>query len=673
MKLVRWTGVLCLLFPVAVVRADGPGDNKTESARPVPPPGVKLPEELKQSLTEGLAALQKDLDALPAALKSKPALLDLIPDVEIFHKAVRYALAYDEFFDLKEAKFALEKLIPEGRERAKQLLGGKAPWTTATGPQVRAYRSKIDGSVQPYGLLVPASYKPESSTRHRLDVWLHGRGEKLSEVNFIGGVMKGGGPFQPKDAFVLQSYGRYCNAFKLAGESDVLEELAHARKSYPIDEDRLVIRGFSMGGAGCWHLAAHHPTLWAAAAPGAGFSETEQFLKVFQKEIIHPTPSEKKLLQYYDCPVYSVNFYNLPTVAYSGEVDSQKQAADVMQAALKNVGIEMIHLIGPKTGHAYHPVTKVELERRIDELVRKGRDRVPTRIRFATPTLRFNRSAWVRVDGLEEQWKPCDVTATLHGHTITVTAPGVTDLTLKFGPGDAPLELADPVVKIDGNAVSGKLTGLFHSDRSWSASFHKGDSGWTLVTKPEEGLRKRHGLQGPIDDAFLGNFVMVRPTGTAMHETADGWAKKEMTHAIKEWRKQFRGDAIVKDDKDITEADIASSNLILWGDPGSNSVLAKVAKSLPILWEKDTLKVGAQTFDPKDHAPVLIYPNPLNPKRYIVVNSGFTYREYAYLNNARQVPMLPDYAVIDLRTPPGVVYPGKIATEGFFDEKWQVK
>ena len=36
-----------------------------------------------------------------------------------------------------------------------QLAAGKAPWTTATGLVVRGYRSKIDGSVQPYGLVVP--------------------------------------------------------------------------------------------------------------------------------------------------------------------------------------------------------------------------------------------------------------------------------------------------------------------------------------------------------------------------------------------------------------------------------------------------------------------------------------------------------------------------------------
>jgi hypothetical protein len=69
----------------------------------------------------------------------------------------------------------------------------------------------------------------------------------------------------------------------------------------------------------------------------------------------------------------------------------------------------------------------------------------------------------------------------------------------------------------------------------------------------------------------------------------------------------------------------------------------------------------------------LIYPNPLNPERYIVLNSGFTYREYDYLNNARQTPKLPDWAVIDLREPASSRYPGKIVAAGFFDENWELK
>ena len=81
----------------------------------------------------------------------------------------------------------------------------------------------------------------------------------------------------------------------IAGEIDLFEALAHVRKHYPIDADRVLVRGFSMGGAACWQFAVHHAGLWAAAAPGAGFSETADFLKVFQNEPVQPTWYEKKI------------------------------------------------------------------------------------------------------------------------------------------------------------------------------------------------------------------------------------------------------------------------------------------------------------------------------------------------------------------------------------------
>ena len=54
-----------------------------------------------------------------------------------------------------------------------------------------------------------------------------------------------------------------------------------------------------------------------------------------------------------------------------------------------------------------------------------------------------------------------------------------------------------------------------------------------------------------------------------------------------------------------------------------------------------------------------------------MLNSGFTFREYDYLNNARQVAKLPDWAVVDIRTPPNARWPGAIASAGFFGERWE--
>src|SRR5438128_270908 len=121
-------------------------------------------------------------------------------------------------------------LLKQGLERANALRDAKAPWNTATSLVVRGYVSKIDGSVQPYGLVVPASYEPGSSKRFRLDIWCHGRGETLTELNFIDGREKSPGEFIPPDAFVLHLYGRYCNANKFAGEIDCFEALENVRR-----------------------------------------------------------------------------------------------------------------------------------------------------------------------------------------------------------------------------------------------------------------------------------------------------------------------------------------------------------------------------------------------------------------------------------------------------------
>lgn len=660
------------LFPISTLRADGPGDNLPDQVRRVPPPGIAVPEDERNVLRTGLEDLAQRIDdARQFAQARHPALLALLPDVQIYHNAVRYALEFNEFYDVKELQVA-KNLLKQGMERARQLDEGKPSWTSATGLVVRGYVSRIDGSVQPYGLVVPASYQPNTPHRFRLDAWFHGRGEKLTELSFIDGRQKSPGEFTPPNAFVLHLYGRYCNANKFAGEIDLLEALADVRKHYPIDEDRLVVRGFSMGGAACWQFAVHYAGLWAAAAPGAGFSETADFLKVFQRETIKPTWYEQKLWHLYDCTDYAANLFNCPVVAYSGADDAQKQAADMMALAMAPEGLTLRHVIGPKTGHRYHPQAKEEINARIDEIVAHGRDPVPRHVRFTTWTLRYHDMLWVKVDGLGKHWERARVDATISlPSTVEVKTQNVTHLTLEMPAGRCPLDPAvKPTVVLDGGQLQAAPV---LSDRSWTARFQKDEHGWKAVDSfDDSGLRKRHGLQGPIDDAFMDSFVMVRPTGIPLNDQVGKWATAEMNHAIDHWRRQFRGEARAMNDDSITDADIAAHNLVLWGDPSSNRILARIADKLPIRWTADKVQVGDQTYASAHHVPVLIYPNPLNAKRYVVVNSGFTFREYDYLNNARQVPKLPDWAVIDVKTPVTSRTPGSVVNAGFFGERWEV-
>ena len=240
--------LVLLLGTSSLVRADGPSDNAVDKVRPVPPKGISLADADRSALHAGVDGLGNEIDALRDALKAKPDLLALLPDIQIYHNAVRYALSNNEFHDVKEVPVA-KKLLEQGLERTRQLRAGKAPWDAATGLVVRGYVSRIDGSVQPYGLVVPASYQANTPHRFRLDVWCHGRGENLSELSFINGRQTSPGEFTPKDTFVVHPYGRYCNANKFAGEIDLFEAIDDIKKRYPIDEDRLVMRLFDGRGS----------------------------------------------------------------------------------------------------------------------------------------------------------------------------------------------------------------------------------------------------------------------------------------------------------------------------------------------------------------------------------------------------------------------------------------
>ena len=292
---------------------------------------------------------------------------------------------------------------------------------------------------------------------------------------------------------------------------------------------------------------------------------------------------------------------------------------------------------------------------------------------LVTYTLKYNRMAWVTIDELTEHWSEARVDAALIGDgEVSLTTKNVSALTLAMPPGWAPFDLTQPVsLQVDGQDFKGPRA---QSDRSWTCRLIRdAHDRWNIGDDSTGGLSKRHDLQGPIDDAFMDAFVFVRPTGKAAHPAVDGWVKAELDRAIEHWRRHFRGQARVVDDTAVSDAEIASANLVLWGDPSSNAVLKTIAEKLPIRWDRNEIVAGARRYPADQHAVILIYPNPLNPQRYVVLNSGFTFREYDYLNNARQVPKLPDWAIIDLRTPPNSRYPGKIVGADFFDERWGLR
>lgn len=617
----------------------------------IPPAGIEVSAADRDELSKGAASLRQEINALGLAIANNSQLTAHLPDVEIFHKAVDWALRYNEFFSPKEVAFA-KHLLEEGHERVVQMRLGKMPWLDAAGLVVRGYRSKIDGSIQPFGLVVPEGAK---TANNRAMVWLLGRGEKRTELAFLA-EREGGLPqLTPSNTLIVVPYGRFCNATKFAGETDVFEALNATKTDYQIDPQRILVAGFSMGGGSTWHLAIHYSGFWCAASPGAGFSETPEFTKALAPGKEPRPPWEQKLWAQYDAINSAANAFNSPIIAYSGETDGQKQAADIAETAMAKEGLKLERFIGPKTGHAYEPETKKVLTARLEELLAKGREITPREVHLATYTLRYPEASWVCIEGMGEHWQRADVKARFtDDKTIVANTKNVTQLSFDG--------VQAKTVVLDGQNLSLKPN---------SKLFFINTGGKWKLSKNSSALRKRPGLTGPIDDAIVEPFLFVRSTGKPLNEKVGTWVTSEMDYSKNLWRDVFRGNVQIKNDNALNDADIQSKNLILWGDPSSNALIAKIIKRLPLKWDAKKLIFRGKTYDASHYAPILIFPNPLNPQHYIVINSGLDFRADGYGNNALQTPKLPDWAIIDLNEPPSPRWPGKVVDAGFFNEEWK--
>jgi hypothetical protein len=63
----------------------------TPTVKQAPPSGIDLPVETASELRSGLAALHDEIETIRKSLAAKPELQRMLPNIEIFHKAVRYA------------------------------------------------------------------------------------------------------------------------------------------------------------------------------------------------------------------------------------------------------------------------------------------------------------------------------------------------------------------------------------------------------------------------------------------------------------------------------------------------------------------------------------------------------------------------------------------------------
>ena len=656
-------GVWSALVAGFVVTGVGP----TEAQQvPKAADGYKPTDAERAKIAQETVKLARALEGLRGKVGDGAGGRDAIADVEVCLKAAERVVRLEEFREAKDAPRTL-KVLARGLERADQLSKNRAPWAETVGGVVRGYVSKVDGSVQPYAVIVPPGQGGED--RLRLDVVLHGRDARLTEVRFFDA--HDGKPAPAGQAgLVLHVLGRGNNAYRWAGETDVYEAIDAVKRNYRVDESRIVLRGFSMGGAGAWHLGLHDPSRWSSVEAGAGFTETIRYAKLRD-----PSGVVRKGLHIYDAADYALNAFDVPIVGYGGEIDPQAQASKNILDALvalgvpmkteglvtKAQGLDFLRVVGKGMGHAVDRDSAKLMKEFHDVRAEKGIDPYPHKIRFATYTLKYNHVAWLTIKRLEEHYRRATIEASVEGDVATVRTENISAIAVAR-------QVAE-TIRLDGQdfpvreAAKGLLPDVY---------FLKTPKGWELLDHDsslaiERNVRgqKHPGVQGPIDDAFAGPFLCVKGTGKPLNPKVQAWADARLTRFADEWTRYFRGSLRIKNDVDVTDQDIDENHLILFGDPGSNRLIARVLPSLPMGWTEGEVKLDG-TFSASDHAPVLIQPNPLNHLRYVVINSGHTFGAKELTGtNALLYPQLGDYAVIKIGEADAV------KAGGYFDEQWK--
>ena len=303
-----------------------------------------------------------------------------------------------------------------------------------------------------------------------------------------------------------------------------------------------------------------------------------------------------------------------------------------------------------------HPESRKLLNAFLYERIKMGRQ-IPDHIRFLTYTTRYNRDYWVTLDGLEKHYERAEIDAKRSDDRAQydITTKNLTRLVLRE------TEHAT-AVNIDGQKLRVKPAP--------EMAFEKSNGAWKPASLHEKGLRKKHGLQGPIDDAFLEPFLVVRPTGTPWNAAANDQALRILQRFDRQYTLAYRGHIRVKDDKDVTAADFAKYHVVLFGDPGQQSLDRQAQRQAAAALDQGDGRAGRRrVFRRPIRVPALIYPNPLSPDHYVVINSGLT-AAWADWAGDFPTPRYGDFAIFKVKDgsdDPDAAY------AGLFDESWKTR
>ncbi|MFC1806369.1 hypothetical protein ACFL09_05245, partial [Planctomycetota bacterium] len=430
---------------------------------------------------------------------------------------------------------------------------------------------------------VPPGYDPSRSYQLFL-YYKCGGGIHLKDGKAHGGhrpsveVANGTDTFHAWSSLNIQIKGR------MGGEYELAEAPAALARFFAVNVDRVFLSGWSDGGFTALWLASRHPHLVAGIAPACANWQYSN--------------------------VNDVALTNVPMLAVDGWGDGGYNTSQFRRwHALDTMGADAAG-IWAHHGHAYKPFEDLtELTRILDWAKTKRRNLWPKRVRFATWNLSWHRAYWLAIERMERPWLAARIDAQAReGNRIEVRAWNVAAYRLTLGD-----KLVDP---------RKPLTVVTNGKQSYAGPF-KTEIKVELAEAPGPFVKNAQmpgGISTQIERSCYGNdylkvadrqWLWVKPTG--------GDPK-----LLGKWTNQW-----AKPDTDVTDDDVATRNLFVYGGPDINRFTARIADRLPVRFGKGRFTIGSAVYDQPSHCVKFIHPNPLNPRRYVVVYAFNEARAFA--------------------------------------------
>ncbi len=488
----------------------------------------------------------------------------------------------------------------------------------------------------------------------------------------------------------LPPFGRGGGQWSPFGERDNLQVIRHVMKSHPIDPDRVYLLGATQGFAGNGYgakklqygtlsLAYHQPDLFAAVTIGAADIRTDAYRATWlghwhQYQLQYAFP-----LRLREMPIlWADNLLGTPTwLTIAGNGRREMQLYHEMD---KHAPVKLKLLLAPSVKD--QPLPDEVVRKQIVWLLDHRIQRRPRRVVIATNTLKHSRNRWVRIDALSEVNRFCRLEARLTGDgRLKVRGAGFTGFTLT---GLKALTEGRKSLNVD---IEHQLLKVTPSDE---LSFRLDGEKWKLGRASTGEPAKSAEMTDTIIDAFREPYILVPGAG-------DAKLRRLATDTLQAIQNSGRTTPIdlspvpIKTDAEITSADMARANLILFGDERSNSIIAKINPRLPIRLTGGAIISGKRTFRYDNQGLMMVYPNPLAPARKVVIVTAAIHEGY-FLTDKRFAkaafpanlpghgfPMLGDW-IIFRRNGKGLAKKGRankgldnaVIEGGFFDAEWKL-